>query len=127
QSTICNLRSTILHSQCGSSCQISEKNFRFQIGDFRLNHSARPFAMICGGVHHAVVIFGDQLFTNSPRRSSALGNSAPAAANPRRKGEGTSKQSPGASRIPRSAAAWQKGRASSPLTSHGNAVIPPCG
>src|SRR6185312_1396031 len=74
---------------------------------------------------HAVTILADQLFTNTPKRSSALEKLSPAAAKPSRKCEGTSKQSPGAKRIPCSAAAWQNGRAFSPLTSHGNAVIPP--
>src|ERR1700682_994280 len=66
-----------------------------------------------------------QLFTNSPKRSKACGNLSPVAAKPSRKCDGKSKQSPGASRIPCSAAPWQKGLAFSPLTSQGNAVIPP--
>src|SRR5260370_42626052 len=76
---------------------------------------------------HAVTIFADQLLTNAPKRSSAWEKLSPAAAKPRRKCEGVSKQSPGASRIPCSVAAWQNGRSFSPLTSHGNAVIPPWG
>src|SRR6185312_9940541 len=76
---------------------------------------------------HAVTILADQSFTNAPKRSSALEKLSPAAAKPRRKCEGASKQSPGASRIPRSVAAWQNGRSFSPLTSQGNAVMPPCG
>src|SRR5271157_2634009 len=84
-----------------------------------------------GGVgiysRHAVTIFADQLFTNAPKQSSALEKLSPAEAKPRRKCEGASKQSPGASRIPRSVAAWQNGRSFSPLTSQGNAVMPPCG
>src|SRR5229473_3342614 len=80
-----------------------------------------------GERHHAVTIFADQLFTNAPKRSSALEKLSPAAAKPRRKCEGTSKQSPGASRIPCSVAAWQNRRSLSPLTSQGNTVMPPCG
>src|SRR5262252_5791154 len=75
----------------------------------------------------APTILADQLFTKAPRRSSASGKFSPAAAKPRRKCEGISKQSPGASRMPCSAAAWQNGRSCSPLTSQGNAVMPPCG
>src|SRR5207253_4216551 len=80
-----------------------------------------------GERHHAVTIFADQLFTNAPKRSSALEKLSPTAAKPRRKCEGASKQSPGASKIPRSVAAWQNRRSFSPLTSQGNAVMPPCG
>jgi len=69
----------------------------------------------------------DQLLTNSPSRSRARGNWSVIAAKPRRKCEGASKQSPGASRMPCSAAPWQKERLFSPLRSQGNAVIPPRG
>src|SRR5260370_23753208 len=81
---------------------------------------------VAASSRQAVTIFGDQLFTNAPMRSSALEKLSPASAKPRRKCEGAAKQSPGASRIPRSVAAWQNGRSFSPLTSQGNAVMPPC-
>src|SRR2546427_8551832 len=74
-----------------------------------------------------VTLAADQLLTNSPSRSRASGNLSIIAANPRRKCEGASQQSPGASRMPCSAAAWQKARLFSPLTSHGKAVSPPRG
>src|ERR1700677_196584 len=76
---------------------------------------------------HVLAVFADQLLTNFPSRSSASGNLSVIAAKPRRKCGGASKQSPGASRMPCSAAAWQKARLSSPLTSQGNAVIQPQG
>src|SRR5438874_3216225 len=82
---------------------------------------------VAASSRHAVTIFADQLFTNAPKRSSALETLSPAAAKPRRKCECASKQSPGASRIPRSGADWQNERSFSPLTSQGNAVMPPCG
>jgi len=61
----------------------------------------------------------DQLSINSFMRSSARAKLSADAAKPRRKCEGTSKQSPGANRIPRPVAAWQKGRASSRLRTTG--------
>ena len=64
--------------------------------------------LVCGLARcsrHAVTTFAGQLFTNAPKRSSALAKLSPVAAKPRRKCEGASKQSPGASKIPRSVAA----------------------
>src|SRR6516164_1696421 len=82
---------------------------------------------VAASFRHAVTILAAQLFTNAPKRSSALQKFSPTAAKPRRKCEGVSKQSPGASRIPYSVAAWQNGRSFSPLASQGNAVMPPRG